>query len=374
MQFALNEEGTRVEAERGVVARCPGCAAVLLAKATQSVLVAPHWAHRAGDCDTWYEPESAWHRGWKEVFPVEQREVVMDNHRADVRMRSGTVLEIQHSPITTQEIVERESFYGDMIWLLDARKWDIGHRSRDYQGSDDYGQETYDRFTISFTKLHEQRLADGALVKFRWRHPKRSWSVAKKPLLFDIGGGRLIQIGKVHWDSPAVGGWGHIIVVDTTREARVRLIKFAAEAREAAAKEKERQARWLAVEAAQEKERQARWRKAVAEAEAEAMVPAFQIKRAVDTDLAAPVYRSDALVVRIPESAGKDALERVIGVIREHPGARRVRVVLVRESGVEAEVRFANAYVTPGLAFKQKIDTALGRTQRAIAAYQSNCR
>ena len=77
-----------------------------------------------------------------------------------------------------------------------------------------------------------------------------------------------------------------------------------------------------------------------------------------DDELAAPVYRSDALVVRIPESAGKDAPERVAEVFKAHPGARRVRVVLVSNGGSEAVLPTVG-YVTPGEAFKKAVAEAL---------------
>ncbi|PZO47927.1 MAG: hypothetical protein DCF15_18445, partial [Phormidesmis priestleyi] len=44
-----------------------------------------------------------------------------NEHRADVRLDSGLVLELQHSSISAETIAEREQFYGFMVWLFDAQ-------------------------------------------------------------------------------------------------------------------------------------------------------------------------------------------------------------------------------------------------------------
>lgn len=86
----------------------------------------PHWRHRAGDCDPWSEPEGAWHLGWKERFPLISREIPMideatqERHRADV-FHNGTIVELQHSPISEKERDLRDAFYtvrGRMFWLV----------------------------------------------------------------------------------------------------------------------------------------------------------------------------------------------------------------------------------------------------------------
>ena len=81
-------------------------------------------------------------------------------------------------------------------------------------------------------------------------------------------------------------------------------------------------------------------------------------KLAADDELAVTAYRSSDLVVRIPESAGKEAIDRVGEVFKAHPGARRVRVVIVLESGAEAVLQ-TKAYITPGPRFKEALDAAI---------------
>ncbi len=90
-----------------------------------------HWRHKAGDCDTWSEPESQWHLSWKEMFDLHCREVCLtdettgEKHRADILCNTGkshaSVLELQHSNISEEERLSRELFYSRnhrMFWLI----------------------------------------------------------------------------------------------------------------------------------------------------------------------------------------------------------------------------------------------------------------
>lgn len=114
-----NVNGGRIEASpdhrRGV---CPTCDQQVIAKCGR--IMPWHWAHRSADCDPWSEPETAWHKNWKELFPASWREVRMDKHRCDIRTPTH-VIELQHSSISTTEIEERERFYGRMVWIFDLR-------------------------------------------------------------------------------------------------------------------------------------------------------------------------------------------------------------------------------------------------------------
>ena len=60
-----------------------------------------HWAHKGNrNCDTWWEPETEWHRSWKNNFASEWQEIILadeitgEKHIADVRMPDGFVIEI----------------------------------------------------------------------------------------------------------------------------------------------------------------------------------------------------------------------------------------------------------------------------------------
>jgi competence CoiA-like predicted nuclease len=120
MQYALFEN-ERVKPTKGKIAACPQCKGEVVAKCGSIKI--HHWAHKIKDCDLWSEPETEWHRQWKELVPEACREVTIQNHRADIRLENGTVIEIQHSPISNTEIAQREQFYGDMFWIFDAKKF-----------------------------------------------------------------------------------------------------------------------------------------------------------------------------------------------------------------------------------------------------------
>jgi hypothetical protein len=45
---------------------------------------------------------------------------VKGKHRADIVGKSSCVIELQHSPISSEDVAAREAYYGDMVWLFDA--------------------------------------------------------------------------------------------------------------------------------------------------------------------------------------------------------------------------------------------------------------
>jgi len=155
MMYAI-KDGERITAEPGLHAHCPLCGGDVIAKCGSIKIW--HWSHIKADCDPWTEPETAWHRAWKELFPPHCREVAIGNHRADVMTDSGVVIEFQHSTISAETIKEREDFYGEkMIWVVDATNFDL------------------DLFNN----------------KMRWYHPRKSWTLSNQPILFH----RLTELG-----------------------------------------------------------------------------------------------------------------------------------------------------------------------------------
>lgn len=173
-----DRDGVRVQpGATGDRAVCPLCHAQVLAKCGD--VVVHHWAHlSARDCDLWSEPESAWHVGWKSRFPEDWREVVVGEHRADVRQPCGLVVEFQHSPLGSEDIKEREAHYGSMVWVLDAS---------------------------TFTELSMRSMCKTGLERFRhvvWERPKLSWLDARRPVY-------------LHWDDQVV----RVVWVDTINAA-----------------------------------------------------------------------------------------------------------------------------------------------------------
>ena len=86
-----------------------------------------HWARETADPDTWHEPETDWHRNWKSHFKPENTEQTITvsgiRHRMDAQtFFNGTryAVEFQHSPISVDEVRQREAGYGNMIWVFDC--------------------------------------------------------------------------------------------------------------------------------------------------------------------------------------------------------------------------------------------------------------
>ncbi|ANL42362.1 competence protein CoiA [Rhizobium phaseoli] len=147
MKFAL-VDGIRQEATPGVRGTCPGCGSPTLAKCGLKRL--HHWAHvSTAVCDRWWEPETEWHRAWKNLFPTEWQEirhVAIDGevHIADVKSTNGKVLEFQHSAITPQERASREAFYGSMLWIVNGNrlKRDLSSFREAFLNAPSVGSET----------------------------------------------------------------------------------------------------------------------------------------------------------------------------------------------------------------------------------------
>jgi len=86
-----------------------------------------YWRHKnKSECDSWYEPETEWHRNWKNHFPKDFREIIIidevtkEKHIADIKTKSNLVIEFQNSSISTVTIKERERFYKNMVWVINA--------------------------------------------------------------------------------------------------------------------------------------------------------------------------------------------------------------------------------------------------------------
>ncbi|WP_033838645.1 competence protein CoiA [Mesorhizobium loti] len=125
MRFALvNDE--RREASPGLMGYCPGCSQQMVLKCgSQRVW---HWAHHgARNCDTWWEPETPWHRRWKNQFPLKWQEIIRhdekgEKHIADVITENGLVVEFQHSHLPAPEKAAREAFYGNLLWIVNGTR------------------------------------------------------------------------------------------------------------------------------------------------------------------------------------------------------------------------------------------------------------
>lgn len=87
-----------------------------------------HFRYKSGqDRDSWADYDnsmSEFHISQQALFPIEEREVPIFPHRADVLTGGNTVIEIQHSWLSREDVEERTDFYidkvGSLVWVLDA--------------------------------------------------------------------------------------------------------------------------------------------------------------------------------------------------------------------------------------------------------------
>jgi competence protein CoiA len=188
MKFADVEEGRREATQSGQSAKCPVCRGAVIAKCGNVRVW--HWAHeRTGTCDFEREPETKWHRDWKNKFPPDWQECIRlkdgKKYIADVMTKRGMIIEFQHSYLHQEVREGRESFYQKMIWVVDGQR-----RKRDRA-----------RFFAS--------LGAAPVVKFKpltCLFPSnagallRDWAASRVPVFFDFGD--LSEPGDPLFDKP----------------------------------------------------------------------------------------------------------------------------------------------------------------------------
>lgn len=176
MRFALVND-MRVEASPSLRGTCPHCSGGTIARC--GTMRVWHWAHRgARDCDSWWERETPWHRGWKERFPAHWQEVVRfdgtgEKHVADIRTEHGLVLEFQHSHLAAAEIAAREVFHGNLVWIVDG-----GRLKRDRP-----------RFLRGLRDLRPAAFRGVFLSRFPRECFPPAWLGCRRPVVFDFEGG-----------------------------------------------------------------------------------------------------------------------------------------------------------------------------------------
>lgn len=128
MKTAVSERGEEMYPRRGASGLCPGCGGEMVPVICTSGAFENHWRHLSlGDCiECNREPETGFHAHWKSCAPPECREKVIRRNgqvkRADIKPRTrGSVIEVQHSPLTVAEVRDRDEFYGaGLVWLWDS--------------------------------------------------------------------------------------------------------------------------------------------------------------------------------------------------------------------------------------------------------------
>lgn len=191
MKWAITSAGVRVPITPGAHALCPLCGGEVISKCGAVKLW--HWAHASNhECDSWYKPESLWHREMKGLFPEDFQEVVLPPHRADVAT-ARMIVEFQNSPISEEEAVERTSFYRGcrkfVRWVVNGRNFEKD---------------------VSFSYLPSEDTGS-YYAHFDWRNPKPCWAAVSKlrtPVLFDFEAGFFVGLDCNKDGSSWVGWWG----------------------------------------------------------------------------------------------------------------------------------------------------------------------
>lgn len=122
-----SKDGKLIRAAPGIYAICPFCEEDVIPRCGSIRIW--HWAHKIGECIYYTEPETDWHLEWKERalklgLEIEKR---FDDHIADIYdPRTNTVIEVQHSPISEEKLVERIIHYKtkniNLAWIFDKTK------------------------------------------------------------------------------------------------------------------------------------------------------------------------------------------------------------------------------------------------------------
>jgi len=231
LQYALVDQERR-EAFPAGHGLCPSCGAAMVAKCGPRVM--HHWAHAGRqNCDPWWENETAWHRAWKALFPDTWREVSHvtpdgEIHRADIKTATGIVIEIQHSSISDAERLSRESFYGNLVWVVDGLRFrenfDIYHQLPDpasdlssdlvwwkaqrgawgsnhglfWRRSENPARPMTGRDMVESHGIDEIRDQIGKTYnghhQYDWIRPHRTWLESASPVYIDFGGNLLVRL------------------------------------------------------------------------------------------------------------------------------------------------------------------------------------
>lgn len=157
-----------------------------------------HWAHVKNDnCDSWYEPESEWHKNWKHVFGKDHCEVVISKegvrHIADILTPGHIIIELQNSPIPKSTINQREVFYGEkMIWIINGKhfKQNFSIYKSQLDKDEDYNRR-YNPSSPYFGN-YDDSLKD--ILTFNWSNYRRSWAGAGRNTFIDFGDENLFWV------------------------------------------------------------------------------------------------------------------------------------------------------------------------------------
>jgi hypothetical protein len=166
----------RIKPEPQLKGACCICGEAVIAKCGNIRIW--HWSHlKNRKCDKWWEQETEWHRNWKDKFPDHWQEFILqdentgEKHIADIRTDNCLVIEFQHSHIDPQERIARETFYKNMVWVIDSSRL-----KGDYQRFQKWKSNFWVDMPGIF-RVYRPELAFGKI-----------WTSSKVPVVFDFLG------------------------------------------------------------------------------------------------------------------------------------------------------------------------------------------
>lgn len=188
MLFAILDD-KKIEPIPNTQAKCPLCGEKVLSRCGE--IKVWHWAHFKGkSCDSWYEPETHWHKNWKLTFGKENCEIKIAKedcwHVADVLTKEKVVIELQNSPIQKNIIRKREEFYGErMIWLINGIKF-----------KDNFYIKDWDDELNWWSLQHNSCKNREGMKMFKWEYPRKSWEDTQRHIFIDFHDDSLFWIHK----------------------------------------------------------------------------------------------------------------------------------------------------------------------------------
>jgi competence CoiA-like predicted nuclease len=213
MRYAL-VDNIKTEAVKGVKGVCLSCGSELIAKCGEQKI--NHWAHKDNrNCDPWWEPETEWHRSWKNNYDIGWQEVAMtdentgEKYIADVRSDHGLVIEFQHSHIKPEERLSRENFYKNMVWVVDGTR--------------------LKRYFIRFLKGREDfRKTENESI-YRIEFPDvafpKNWLKSNVPVIFDFKGLEMTDTNDIRNNLFCIflnREWEPALIAEITRKAFIK--------------------------------------------------------------------------------------------------------------------------------------------------------
>jgi hypothetical protein len=197
MLFAI-VSGEKIEAKPRTTGVCPLCEMAVFSKCGE--INVWHWAHNKDEsCDSWYEPETEWHKNWKLAFGKDNCEIIISKdgvkHIADILTKSDVVIELQNSPIQKSVINKRENFYGErMLWVINGKEFKKNFTYSAFQPKGYFINDGYYLDRHGILETGESIPKSKNELAFSWDWPRKSWSGVQRYVFIDFGDENLFWV------------------------------------------------------------------------------------------------------------------------------------------------------------------------------------